>query len=249
MRSPLYDRIAASYAVHRQPDERIAAQIALALHDCDSVLNVGAGSGAYEPKHGTVVAVEPSFEMIGRRSRGAAPAVQAVATELPFKDRSFDAALAVLTIHHWSSWRKGLTELLRVSRDRVVIVTWDSEHSGFWLVRDYLPEILDIDRRIFPPIKDLAHLMGPLAVQALRVPADCRDGFLGAYWRRPAEYLKLTVREAISTFSKVDSVAGVERLRHDLETGVWERRNRHLLSLAELDIGYRIVVAQCRGAQ
>lgn len=149
MGSPLYDRIAASYAAHRQPDERIAAQIALALHDCESVLNVGAGSGAYEPKYRTVVAVEPSFEMIGRRSHVAAPAVQAVATELPFKDRSFDAALAVLTIHHWSSWKKGLGELLRVSRDRVVIVTWDSEHPGFWLVQDYLPEILASIERFF----------------------------------------------------------------------------------------------------
>jgi len=241
----LYDRITAAYAAHRRPDPRIAAKIAAAVGRCDSVVNVGAGLGAYEPKHCAVLAVEPSFEMLRRRPRAAAPAVQAVAGRLPFKNGSFDAALAVLTIHHWPDWRAGLAELRRVARQRVVIVTYDPEHSGFWLVEDYLPEIRTIDRRIFPSLRDFESELGPLTVDALPVPADCVDGFLGAYWRRPAEYLQPSVREAISSFSQIDWRDGIERLRVDLSTGRWSERNRALLELAELDIGYRLIEARC----
>jgi SAM-dependent methyltransferase len=245
MSRALYDRIAAAYAAHRTPDERIGKQIAASLRDCESVLNVGAGIGAYEPKHCAVVAVEPSRKMIRKRPRDAAPAVQAVAAQLPFENRSFDGALAVLTVHHWPNWRAGLAELRRVAEKRVAIVTWDPAHEGFWLVQDYLPEIRSIDRRIFPSVQDIESLLGPVTVETLLVPADCSDGFLGAYWRRPAEYLRASVRTAISTFSTIDSTAGIERLRRDLESGSWVERNRSLLERSELDIGYRLIVARC----
>ena len=241
----LYDRIAPAYAAHRTPDERIAKQITASLRDCESVLNVGAGTGAYEPRHCPVIAVERSLEMIRKRPRDAAPAVQADAAQLPFENRSFDGVLAVLTVHHWPNWRRGLAELRRVARRRLAIVTWDPEHEGFWLVQDYLPEILNIDRRIFPCLQDIESLIGPVVAETLAVPADCSDGFLGAYWRRPAEYLRASVRTAISTFSKVDSTAGIERLRRDLESGSWMERHRSLLELSQLDIGYRLIVARC----
>ena len=245
MSQTLYDRIGIGYSEYRRPDERIARRIDDALGGSRSVLNVGAGTGSYEPDSRFVVAVEPSAEMIRQRSRMAAQSIQASADRLPFQDNSFDAALAILTIHHWSHRDQGLAEMRRVARDRVVILTWDPEHPGFWLVQDYLPEILAIDRPNFPSLRDIEKAIGPTDVLGLPIPADCSDGFLGAYWRRPEAYLDARARAAISTFSKIDSAAGIARLRRDLEDGTWSDRYGALLSLAELDIGYRLVIARC----
>ncbi len=244
MSRALYDRIGIGYSQFRRPDERIAGRIDAALGQSRSVLNVGAGAGSYEPTSRFVVAVEPSAEMIRQRSRMAAQSVQASADRLPFHDRSFDAALAILTIHHWSRRDQGLAEMRRVARDRVVIFTWDPEHPGFWLVQEYLPEILAIDRPNFPSLQDIENAIGPAEVLALPIPADCSDGFLGAYWRRPEAYLDARARVAISTFSKVDASAGIARLRRDLEDGTWSNRYGALLSLPELDIGYRLITAR-----
>jgi SAM-dependent methyltransferase len=241
----LYDRIGVGYSEYRRPDGRIARRIDEALGQCRSVLNVGAGAGSYEPNSRFVVAVEPSAEMIRQRSRNAAQSIRATADRLPFRNSSFDAALAILTIHHWPHRDRGLAEMRRVARDRVVIVTWDPEHRGFWLVQDYLPEILEIDQLNFPSLREIEEAIGPTEVQTLGVPADCSDGFLGAYWRRPEAYLEPRVRAAISTFSKVDSAVGIARLRRDIEEGTWNSRYGALLSLAELDVGYRLVVARC----
>lgn len=246
MSQALYDRIGVGYSQYRRPDERIARQIAGALGESRSVLNVGAGTGSYEPADRFVVAAEPSSEMIRQRSPTGAQSIQASADRLPFHDHSFDAALAILTIHHWSDCDRGLAEMRRVARDRVVILTWDPEHPGFWLVQDYLPEILEVDRPNFPSLRHIEKEIGAAEVLALPIPADCSDGFLGAYWRRPEAYLDARARAAISTFSKVDSAAGIARLRRDLEDGTWSDRNRALLSLPELDIGYRLVVARTR---
>jgi SAM-dependent methyltransferase len=244
MSASLYDRIGVGYSNYRRPDERIAKRIDGALGQARSVLNVGAGAGSYEPNGRFVVAVEPSAEMIRQRPANAAPAIRASADRLPFQDRAFDAVLAILTIHHWPNRDQGLAELRRVARDRVVILTWDPDHSGFWLLQDYLPEIPEIDRLNFPSLRDLEEAIGPTEVQTLGVPADCCDGFLGAYWRRPEAYLDARVRAAISTFAKVDTAAGIERLRRDLEDGTWRSRYGALLSLSELDVGYRLVVAR-----
>ncbi len=246
MSNALYDRIGIGYAEYRQPDERIAARIGAALGQCHSVLNVGAGSGSYEPKNRSVVALEPSAEMIRQRPSTAAHAIQGSADCLPFPDRSFDAALAILTIHHWSRRDRGLAEMRRVARDRVVIFTWDPEHPGFWLVQDYLPEILEIDRPLFPSLREIEESIGALEVKTLPIPADCSDGFLGAYWRRPTAYLDAGVRGAISTFSKLKHAsAGLARLRRDIEDGTWDNRYGELLTQPELDIGYRLIVARC----
>ena len=241
----LYDRIGVGYSARRRPDARIASRLFAALGRCDRIVNVGAGAGSYEPVDRFVVAIEPSAEMIRQRPATAAPVIQARAERLPFRDRSFDAALAVLTIHHWTKRAEGLAELRRVTRDRVVVFTYDPEFSGFWLIEEYLPEIRGINRRVYPPLHDIERAIGPIETHVVPVPADCSDGFLGAYWRRPAEYLDARVRAAISPFSKVDSAAGLERLRRDLEDGSWLERHRALESMAELDLGYRLVVARC----
>lgn len=218
-----------------------------ALGDAETVLNVGAGTGSYEPSGRRVLAVEPSRVMIAQRPARAHPSVRASAEHLPFRADAFDAAMAVLTVHHWSDRRAGLAEMRRVARGPVVLLTWDPAHTGFWLVRDYFPEILEVDRRIFPDIADLAAVLGRVEVSAVPVPHDCADGFLGAYWRRPAAYLDEGVRAGISTFARVRDVpARIERLRADLGSGRWAERNAELLGLEELDLGYRLVIG--RGA-
>jgi SAM-dependent methyltransferase len=245
MATALYDQIGLRYATRRKADPRIAARIDAALGRCDRVLNVGAGAGSYEPVDRFVMAVEPSIEMIRQRPPGAAPVVQATASRLPFRDQSFDAALAVLTVHHWRRREQGLAEMRRVARQRVVIFTWDPEHPGFWLVQRYFPGILEMDRRIFPSLREIESIIGPAVSNVIPVPADCVDGFLGAYWRRPAQYLDAQVRAAISVFSMLDTAEGLSRLRRDLDDGTWLSNNGVLQDLQELDVGYRLVVAEC----
>jgi SAM-dependent methyltransferase len=244
MSEPLYDQIGIGYSDYRRPDARIAARIEAALGPCRSVLNVGAGGGSYEPRNRSVTAVEPSAEMIRQRPPEAARVVQADAVRLPFADRSFDAALAILTIHHWADKSRGLAELRRVARDRVVILTWDPEHAQFWLVQDYLPQIHEIDRRDFPTLREIEQAIGPIETEPLAIPADCADGFLGAYWRRPAAYLDPRVRAAISIFSKLDATAALAQLEAHLADGTWRSRHGELLARSELDVGYRLVVAR-----
>jgi SAM-dependent methyltransferase len=241
----LYDEIGAGYRSSRRPDPRIATAILRALDQAETLVNVGAGAGSYEPSDRSVVAVEPSMTMIRQRRLGSAPAVQASATHLPFRDATFAAALAVLTVHHWPDRARGLAELARVAQNRVVIVTWDPATSGFWLVEDYFPEIVEIDRRIFPSIDELRRALGCIEVHALPIPHDCVDGFLGAYWQRPQAYLDAGVRSAISTFSKIQTLEpGLARLRRDLENGAWERQHADLRSLPAIDLGYRLVVSK-----
>jgi len=245
----LYDAIGLGYDTYRRPEPRIAAAIRRALGVAESVVNVGAGAGSYEPTDRRVVAVEPSRAMIHQRRSGSAPVVQASATDLPFRDGAFGAALAVLTVHHWPDRARGLAELVRVAPGRVVILTWDPETSGFWLTQDYFPSIPAIDRPIFPTMDEFRRRLGEIEVVSLPVPYDCIDGFLGAYWRRPHAYLDEGVRLAISTFSKIgDPMPALARLRRDLEDGTWERRHGDLLGLAEIDLGYRLVVAPGGGA-
>jgi len=247
----LYDRIGQGYQQFRRPDPRIAELVLQALGPAGSVVNVGAGAGSYEPVDRPVVAVEPALTMIRQRPPSAAPAVQASACDLPFADGAFAAALAILTIHHWPDKLKGLTELARVARERVVLLTWDPSAGGmgarFWLIDEYFPEIPEIDRRIFPTIEDIERVLGRVSIVDVPIPRDCSDGFLGAYWRRPRAYLDADVRRAISAFAKLSNVdARLERLRSDIDSGEWRRRHRSLLSACCLDLGYRLIVAHMR---
>jgi SAM-dependent methyltransferase len=208
------------------------------------VLNVGAGAGSYEPSDRVVVAAEPSGVMIAQRPPGSAPAVQARAEALPFADSAFDAVLGVLTIHHWTDRAAGLAECVRVARERVVLLTFDPAAGGFWLVQDYLPELLELDRRQLPAMDEYAALFGTrVEVTPVPVPRDCVDGFLGAYWARPEAYLDAQVRSSISSFARLDTRQGLARLAADLASGAWHHRHGHLLETDALDLGYRIVTA------
>jgi SAM-dependent methyltransferase len=213
-------------------------------------LNVGAGAGSYEPSNARLIAVEPSETMIRQRPAGSAPCLRALAEALPFSDRSFDAVMAVLTIHHWLRLGEGLRELKRIARDRVVIVTWDPEFDeDFWLTRDYFPEIQEFDHSRFPPLAVIAEHLGPIEVEPIAIPHDCLDGFRNAYWRRPNAYLDPEIQKTISSFAQLDQTAvkpAMSKLAEDLASGEWRRRNQALLSRESLCLGDRIVVSRCR---
>ena len=240
----LYDRIGESYTTSRRVEPRFAMPLVEALGSAESILNVGAGTGSYEPAGRTVVAVDPSAVMIAQRARGAAPDVQARSEGLPFRDDAFDAVMAVLTIHHWAGMRAGLAECARVASRRVVLITWDPASEGFWLVQEYFPEILEIDRALFPSMDTLAEVLGDITVRPLPVPADCADGFLGAFWQRPQAYLDPRVRNGMSVFSRLADVnRGLGKLRNDLGSGSWLERHGRLLKQDTLDIGYKLIIA------
>lgn len=239
----IYDTIGHGYADRRRQDPRIAERIVRALGSSESIVNVGAGAGSYEPRDRKVIAVEPSMVMIRQRPPGSPPAVRASATNLPFSDESFDASLAVLTLHHWPDVGRGIDELRRTARRTVVILTFDTTVGGFWLT-DYFPEILEIDRRSMPAMSAIERHLGTNKVFDVPIPHDCTDGLLGANWRRPHAYLNAGVRSATSVFSQIENPEpGLTRLRADLESGSWRRRYGDLMSRVELDLGYRLVVA------
>ena len=244
--SILYDAIGRRYAEQRRSDPRIAARLVAALGGARTVLNVGAGAGSYEPLDRPVVAVEPSAVMLAQRPPGSAPAVRARAEALPFADCAFDAVLAVLTLHHWADRDGGLMECTRVARERVVLLTWDPAAGEFWLVREYFPEFFEVDRQRFPAMETYGAMFGPgsrVEVATVPIPCDCVDGFLGAYWARPAAYLEARVRAGISSFARPGTEQGLKRLASDLASGAWHSRHGYLLDRDELDLGYRIVVA------
>ena len=207
------------------------------------ILNLGAGIGAYEPADRDVVALEPSQVMISQRPAKGPPVVQGQAENLPFKDNAFDIAMAILTIHHWVDIEKGIHEALRVARKRIVLLTWIGFVEDFWLT-DYLPQIKDVDEPLFPSIEQLEEILGAVRVLSIPIPHDCTDGFLCAYWRRPYFYLEKTARSAISTFSRIKDIGeGLQRLKKDLESGLWHKRYQYLLDKESMDFGYRIVVS------
>lgn len=239
-----YDVIGREYSERRHADPRLAAAISAALGDASSILNVGAGTGSYEPTGRTVVALEPSTVMITQRPRESAPVVRGVAEYLPFRDRQFDAVLGILTLHHWADRARGLRECRRVAADRVVLLTWDPVYDDLWLVRDYFPQFLVADRPRFPSMAEFGEIFGHVEVQKILIPADCTDGFLGAYWKRPRAYLDPTVRAGISSFHGVTpDDPRLVRLRRDIESGEWAARHRNLLEQDTIDLGYRLVVA------
>jgi SAM-dependent methyltransferase len=241
--SAAYDRIGRSYGTTRRPDPRIAARLHAALGDAALVLNVGAGTGSYEPTDRRVVVVEPSGAMIAQRPPGSA---RAVAGRLPFPGGRFDAASAILTVHHWPDRLAGLAEVRRVTTGPVVVFTFDhGAHAGQWLVSDYLPAMRAIDRDL-PSPPEIAAALGGGEVEVLAVPADCADGFCHAFWCRPEAYLDPAVRAGISGIARLPEAyvaAAMERLADDLATGRWHERHGDLAGRTEIDAGYRLVVA------
>lgn len=245
-RVQLYDSIGATYTVTRRTEPRIAARIWAALGDARTVLNVGAGTGSYEPSDRYVLAVEPSSLMRSQRSSAGAPCLAGSAEHLPFDDRSFDAAMAVCTVHHWQDPAAGLREMRRVAR-RVVVFLFDtSEPDRFWLTREYLPEFAALNScRVLASLTDLADAI-QARIEPVAIPWDCADGFYEAYWRRPQAYLEEKVRRGISVWDAVGPQAeqrAVQSLRQDLASGRWIERNSNLIHLDEADLGARLLIA------
>jgi SAM-dependent methyltransferase len=244
-----YDQLGQGYSRVRQPDPRIAAQIDAALGEARTVLNVGAGTGSYEPTERDVTAVEPSAEMIGQRPPGSAPAIQASAEDLPFDEGSFDASMAVLTAHHWMDLDAGLAEMRRVSRERIVIVTFDPEAlAELWIARDYFPEMLTLKRRSGATSGELAELLADATIEPIPVPRDCTDQFFAALWARPEKLLDEEILKPMWVWQSISEEArrkGRERLEADLKSGAWEQRNGHLRALPALDVGLRVVSVLC----
>jgi SAM-dependent methyltransferase len=241
-----YDRTGRTYSLTRRPDPRVAGWIDRALKGMGSVANIGAGTGSYEPST-TVVAVEPSPVMIAQRPPNAAPAVQAGAEQLPIATDAVDAALAVLTIHHWSDLDRGIAEMIRITRYRAIILTWDDAiFQQFWLLQEYLPAAAETNARLAIPLTRVADLLGNPVILPVPVPHDCIDGFGGAYWRRPQAYLDPTVQAGMSMLALTPQALlqeGLSRLRTDLASGQWENRHADLLNEPYLDLGYRLLIA------
>lgn len=250
MSQTTYDIIGRTYAATRRPDPRIAARLVEALGDARSVVNIGAGMGAYEPRDLLVIAIEPSRTMIQQRPPGAAPALQAYAEALPLGDATVDAVLAILTVHHWADQSRAFAEIRRVARRRAVFFTCDPAFPGSWVTRDYFPIIHRRDRGLFPPLHAFRAL-GHVESKTVPIPCDCSDGFLAAFWRRPHAYLDPRVRQNISGFAGLAKAVlepGLRRLEQDLASGEWERRYATLRGLDELDCGYRLVVCELTDA-
>jgi len=241
-----YDQIGRSYTRTRRTDPRVAEQIYRALGDAQRVVNVGAGTGSYEPPGRAVVAVEPSPTMFRQRPPGAAPVVRAAAELLPFADQSFDAALAIFTVHHWTDIRAGLGELRRVAA-RQVVLSYDAiVEQDFWLVQEYFPEMAALDAASTGyTSSEIAQVLDVRTIDAVMVPADCIDGFAACYWNRPEAYTDPDVQAGISGLARLDPAVrarGTEQLLTDLASGAWDARFGRLRTLSQLDVGYRLLV-------
>jgi SAM-dependent methyltransferase len=244
-----YDTIGQGYSQTRREDPRFRALIHAALRNARTVVNVGAGTGAYEPSDRHVIAIEPSDVMAAQRPRDLAPAIRASAGSIPLRDRSVDAAMAILSVHHWDEEREqGVRELRRVARDAVVILTYDATvSSAMWLMADYLPEVAALDRRIFPPPEQLAEwLGGDVRIDKVLIPRDTSDWMLGSFWAHPERVLDASARAATSGFARmpanvVDRV--VAEVSRDLASGRWDDRYGYLRKLDALDVGLRLVIA------
>lgn len=237
-----YDRIGINYARQRKTDPYIQSQILEKLLGATHILNIGAGAGSYEPKDIKLTALEPSNEMISQRVADAHPVIQGYAENLPFEENAFSHVMTVLSMHHWTDRSKAFAEIKRVAREKFVAFSWNPEAEDFWLTRDYFPEITEMDRPIFPAISEFENNFNKVEVSVVKIPENCQDGFLAAYWKRPEMYLREEVRNSISTFSKLANVQdGLNRLESDLNDGTWESLNKSLLSSSWCDAGYILI--------
>jgi hypothetical protein len=247
--SAVYDTIGRDYVANRRADPRWEATVGAQLGDAARIVNVGAGTGSYEPHGRAVVAVEPSTVMIGQRRPASAPVVRASASALPLPSGWADVAMAILTVHHWDDWKTGLGELCRVAPRRIVLAIDFELHAGFWLLEEYLPEVRDATRRVGPSSDQVAEAIGADVCIDLPVPRDLTDGVLGAYWCRPEAYLDPTVRANNSGLALADPAViarGVGQLEADLASGAWQSRHADLSGRASIDLGYRLLVADER---
>jgi SAM-dependent methyltransferase len=248
LRGIRYEAIGRTYAATRREDPALRARLHAALGEARTVVNVGAGAGSYEPRDRYALAVEPSDVMAAQRPRELAPAIRAQAGELPLRDGAVDAAMAILTVHHWDDQReRGVRELRRVARDRVVVLSYDPAVSGrMWLIADFLPEVGELDARIFPPPERIAEWLGGARVEVVPIPRDTPDWMLGSFWAHPERVLDQQARANTSGFARMphEVVARVvAAVRSDLADGTWDSRHGELRRLDAYDSGLRLVVA------
>ncbi len=245
MSVPAYDSVGLTYTDFRRADPRIAERVWAALGDAGSVVNVGAGSGSYEPRDREVIAVEPSPVMIAQRPAGAATAIEGVAEALPLADKSVDAAMGIFTIHHWNDLAAGLAEMRRVARRRIVLATIDAEvNAGIWTLTEYFPEAMRAEEEKMPTLGTLEALLPGAEIEAVPMPSRCQDEFTSALWDRPEMFLDPAVLRSSSLWHSLPPEAierGQQRLRADLESGRWDEHHGHLRTLPELDIGLRLI--------
>jgi SAM-dependent methyltransferase len=239
-----YNKLAEAYKTYRKPDPRIAERIHFHLRNARSILNLGSGTGAYEPDGPYIVALEPSFEMIMKRGRSPVTQVMGVAEKLPFRDSAFDCSMGILTLHHWADITSGLQEMFRVTTQKIVLFTWTGYCGNFWLI-DYLPEIAEVDAGLFPSLVELEGILGDMSTETIEIPSDCTDGFMCAYWKRPEIYLDTGARKAISTFLCIPVLnEKLDKLREDIKSGEWHKKYSSLLDRDSLDLGYRLLVSE-----
>ena len=245
----IYDNIGTNYSVTRCTDPKIAEQLYAELQGATRIVNIGAGTGSYEPENVALVAVEPSAKMIAQRKAGSYKVEQAFAEELPFEDNSFSHAMTVLSMHHWENRALAFREINRVATEKFVAITWDPQSEPFWLTRDYFPEIHEMDMRIFPDLEEFNEHFDDVEMRPLLIPSDCKDGFFAAFWKRPEAYLSQQVRQSMSPFSKIENLSeGLQRLEDDLASGAWAENNQAVLNASSLDAGYRLISARVRNA-
>lgn len=243
----LYDDIGISYSVMRCTDPKIAQQLYAELQGATRIVNIGAGTGSYEPDGVELVAVEPSAEMISQRHVNSHRVEQASAEQLPFDDHSFSHAMTVLSMHHWTDRALAFREINRVTTEKFVAISWDPQADPFWLTRDYFPEIHEEDKAIFPDLAELNRYFDEVEMRPLQIPSDCQDGFLAAFWKRPEAYLSSQVRRSMSPFSKIKDLSrGLQKLEDDLTSGAWIKNNHAILHASFLDVGYRLITAKVR---
>ena len=244
---PIYDDIGINYSVTRCTDLKIANQLYLELEGATRIVNIGAGTGSYEPENIDLVAVEPSAEMISQREVGSHRVEQAFAEKLPFENNSFSHAMTVLSMHHWENRALAFSEINRVATQKFVAITWDPTSDPFWLTRDYFPEIYEMDKAIFPGLEEFDEHFDEVKISTLMIPGDCQDGLLAAFWKRPKAYLDSKVRQSTSPFAKLKNLAkNLQKLEDDLASGAWAKNNHAILNSSSLDVGYRIISARVR---
>ena len=243
----VYDEIGINYSVTRCTDPKIADQLYSELKGAHRIVNIGAGTGSYEPQDVELVAVEPSSEMIAQRKPGSHRVEKAFAEKLPFENDSFSHAMTVLSMHHWENRALAFSEINRVTTEKFVAVTWDPKADPFWLTRDYFPEIHEMDKCIFPKMEELKEYFDDVKVSPIKIPSDCKDGLFAAFWKRPKAYLNSQVRQSTSPFAKIENLAeGLQRLEADLASGAWAKNNNAILNASSLDAGYRLISTRVR---
>lgn len=243
----IYDDIGINYSVTRCTDPKIAKQLHSELQGAARIVNIGAGTGSYEPESVELVAVEPSSKMISQRKIGSHSVKKAFAEKLPFENNSFSHAMTVLSMHHWENRELAYSEINRVATEMFVAITWDPQSAPFWLTRDYFPDVYEMDKCIFPDLGELNEHFDEVKMSPLQIPSDCQDGFLAAFWKRPEAYLSSKIRQSISCFSNLENLPeGLQKLETDLASGLWAKNNHAILSSSSLDAGYRVVTARVK---